>query len=547
MKSLKIVLTISILITSSLFSCKEHLVKLNDNPNGVKPELGHPNLVLSTVLVETGKLTVNYGFQDIAGVIQHTQKDGWGSGHNEYDWKQSNDWAGIYGILRNNKYVYERSVELGFELQQGVSLVMKCYLFGLIADLWGDAPYSQALMGDENLYPVYDSQEAIYTGILADLEKANTLLSKARNAYNSNINVPDVYFAGDPAKWRAFANSLALRYYMRISPRKADVAKAGIEKIVNDPTKYPIITTAANEVTMLYQGNNSSDSWPSNTAFNSDGSNYRRIKMASTLVEAMRKVNDPRLAVWANKVKTPIVVDATLPAKTDRITSGVRYVSPDVLVTKGVALEDVNQNKDYVGLPIALSGPAVYNLSPDAAQASNNPHVSWLHDMYKEKSGDLLRARLLPASEVLFILAEAAQKKWNVGDAKARYEAAVKASFDTWKISASATAYLAQTGVAYDGTLKQLIEQKWISGWTNSTEAWFDFRRTGYPELKVGQMSPRKVVPIRFYYNLDSRNLNKVNATAAIDRLEPTANSEVDGKNSAWSKPWVSQTTNKPW
>src|SRR5690606_30275167 len=137
------------------------------------------------------------------------QKDGWGGGHNEYDWNKSNDWSGIYGILRNNQYVYNRSVSLGYELQQGVSLVMKCYLFGLIAELWGDAPYTQALMGDQNLFPVYDTQEAIYSGILTDLETANTLLSKSKTAYNSNINLPDIYFAGEPSKWRAFANSLA--------------------------------------------------------------------------------------------------------------------------------------------------------------------------------------------------------------------------------------------------------------------------------------------------------------------------------------------------
>lgn len=547
MKAFKIILAFGFLFAGGLFSCQNGLEEMNQDPNGVNPGNAHPNLVLSTVLSETGRLMVNYGFQDIAGVIQHTQKDGWGGGHNQYEWNQSNSWSGIYDILKNNQFVYDRSVELGYEMQQGVALVMKCYLFGLITDFWGDAPYSQALKGAGDLTPVFDSQEAIYTGILADLEKANTLLSKAKSAYISNIDTPDVYFKGDHTKWRAFANSLALRYYMRLSVKKPEVAKAGIEKIVANASNYPIITSAANEVTMTFPGIGTGDSWPSNTALNSDGSNYRRLKMCSTLVEVMRTLKDPRLSVWANKVQIPLVVDSTLAPKTDKIENGKRYLSPDVLVSKNIKLSDINQNVDYVGLPPALTGPQVYNMSPDANQASKNPHVSWINDIYKEKSGDLLRARLLPASEVLFILAEAAQRGWAAGDAKTRYEAAIRASFDTWKLTSSATEYLAVPGVPYDSTLKQLITQKWISGWSTSTEAWFDYRRTGYPELKVGTQSPRKVLPVRFYYNLDSRNLNAANATSAIQKLEVTSNSEAEGNNSAWSKMWVLQGTGKPW
>lgn len=119
-------------------------------------------------------------------------------------------------------------------MHQGITLVMKSMLFGLITDLWGDAPYTAALKGADgtqaNTYPVFDSQEAIYTGILADLEKANTLLSKAAAEYKGLPGVADVYYQGNPTKWRKLANSLSLRYLLRISSKKPDVAKAGIEK-----------------------------------------------------------------------------------------------------------------------------------------------------------------------------------------------------------------------------------------------------------------------------------------------------------------------------
>ncbi len=534
------------LMALTLSSCKD-LTELNQNPNGINPETANPNLVLSTVLTESGKSFVNLGYQDMAGVMQHTQKDGWSGSHNTYEWGGSQSWAPYYDILRNNQYVYDRAVTLKWELHQGISLVMKSMMFGLIADLWGDAPYSAALKGAEggnaNTFPAYDTQEAIYTGILADLEKANTLLSKSAAEYTSSPGAADVYYQGNPTKWRKLANSLMLRYYMRISSKKADVAKAGIEKIMANAVLYPVITAIADDAAMPFAGNSNDDSWPANAVYDASASNYRRLKMAATFVNKLQELKDPRIAIWANKVQIPLVVDAALPKGTDRIENGKRYLAPDKVVGR-----DVNTNPDYVGLPTGMIGGASYNLSPTAEQAANNPHVSWLNDIYKQAKGPLLKSRLMSAAEVRFILAEAALKGWSVaGDAKTHYEAGIKASFDTWGTTAAYAAYVANAGVKYDGTLKQVIEQKWISSWTAAQEAWFDYRRTGFPELTVGPAAIRKVLPVRFYYMLDERNLNKVNTEAAMSKLETTTYTEADGKNSAWSKPWVLQGTGKPW
>jgi len=544
-RSIKI-FALGILLASALFSCKD-LTVLNQNPNGINPLTANPNLVMSTVLTETGKSFVNLGYQDMAGVMQHTQKDGWSGSHNSYEWGGSQSWASYYDILRNNQYVYDRSVSLNWEMHQGISLVVKSMMFGLIADLWGDAPYSAALKGADggtaNTFPVYDSQEAIYTGILADLEKANTLLSKNAVEYTSTPGTADVYYQGNPTKWRKLANSLMLRFYMRISSKKPDVAKAGIEKIMTNAVQYPIITAIVDDAAMPFAGNSNDDSWPANAVYDASASNYRRLKMAATFVNKLLDLKDPRIAVWANKVQIPLIVDANLPKGTDKIENGKRYLSPDK-----VAGKDVNTNPDYVGLPTGLIGGASYNLSPTAEQAANNPHVSWLNDIYKQAKGPLLKSRMMSAAEVRFILAEASLKGWSVtGDAKTHYEAGIKASMDTWGTTAAYASYMTQKSVAYDGTLKQIIEQKWISSWTAAQEAWFDYRRTGFPELTVGPSAIRKVLPVRFYYMLDERNLNKTNTEAAIFKLESTIHTEADGKNSAWSKPWVLQGGSKPW
>lgn len=535
------------LLFASLFLSCEDLTETNVNPNGIEPDKAHPNLLMSTVLTETGNAYVNLGYQDIAGVVQHTQKDAWSSGHNDYDWGRSQDWSGYYGILRNNQLMYDRAVTLELEFHQGVSLVMKSFVYGLITDLWGDAPYTTALQGENGelsgIKPAFTPQQTIYEGILADLETANTLLSKPEVEYTGIDGDVDMYFDGDPEAWRKFANSLALRYYMRISEKLPSVAQAGIEKIVNNPDQYPIITAPDESVTMGFPGASPGTSWPANTAFDPSESNYKRIKMGATLVESLQAKNDPRLAVWASKVQIPLVVDGTLPAGTDEIIDGVRYLSPDKV---GTALVDTDP--EYVGIPTSFSAlPSTYNMNPTPGQTSNNPHVSYLNEMYKQPSGDLLKARLLSAAEVHFILAEAALNGWNVGSAQAHYEMGVQSSLETWGVGDEFADYITEPGVAFDGTLEQIMEQKWIASWTAATEAWFDFRRTGLPALQAGPAANRPVLPVRFYYGQNELMLNADNATTAVNGLEVTGYSQADGNNSAWSKQWLLQGTGKPW
>jgi len=536
------------LATALLFSSCKDLDETNINPNGVEASEVNPNLIMPTVLTETAKLYNQLGYQDIAGVVQHTQKDAWFTSHNDYDWSGSQSWDSYYGILRNNQLLLNRAEATGLTFHQGVGLVMKCFVFGLIADLWGDAPYSQALLGDSDdpqyMTPAYDQQADIYHGILTDLETANQLLSGNASDYQGIDASADVYFNGNPDAWRRFANSLALRYYMRLSVKEPDYAKTGIAKIVNDAGQYPIITSADQDVTMAYLGTSSNNSWPSNTEIDdTGGSNFRRLKMCSTLIDELQALNDPRLAIWANKVQIPLVVDASLPTGSDYIENGKRYLSPDV-----VGSTKIDTDPDYVGMPPSYSSlPSSYNLNPTPGQTSYNPHVSFLNDIYQKASGALLKARLLSAAEVNFILAEAALNGWISSDAQNHYEAGVQASLDTWGVSSSYATYIQQANVRFNRTQEQIITQKWIASWTAATEAWFDYRRTGFPVLQAGPNALRSALPLRFYYMEAELSLNATHAQEALDRLKTTGYSQADGQNSAWSKFWLLQDTNKPY
>ena len=144
-------------------------------------------------------------------------------------------------------------------------------------------------------------------------------------------------------------------------------------------------------------------------------------------------------------------------------------------------------------------------------------------------------------AEVCFILSEAAQKGWSVGSQQDWYEKGVTASFDTWDVSGDASDYLAETGVAYDGSLEQVMEQKWIANWTNATEAHCDWRRTGFPALTLGPIATRDAMPLRAMYGNNEKNRNNTNYLNAIENLVETPYTAQDGKDSAWSKFWLLQ------
>jgi Starch-binding associating with outer membrane len=539
-----------VLLAFLTFSCK-NLAEININPNGVDPSTTSPNFLMPTVITATGSAVIGLGYGDLAGVMQHTQKDGWSGGHNHYDWSDQS-WAGYYGTLRNTEEMLKKSKASKLDFQTGVAMIFKAYNFGMIADLWGDAPFSQALKGEQGaefFKPAFDSQKDIYMGVIAMLDSANMLLSKNLSDYKEINSDQDVLYGGDVAKWRKLSNSLALRYLLRISSKEPAAAQAGIEKITGQPNNYPLILDAADDASYSFIGLSTGDSWPTATQFSSDLSNFTRIKMCATLLKKLENYSDPRIDVWAAKVKVPIVIDPGVADDYDQTIDGKRHISQkiaDDYQTKFGLPLDLNQQ--WVGYPPAWSTfEFLYNLNPSLAQGSANPHASQLNDMYTNASGPLLKVRLVSAAEVNFSLAEIALKSWNAGGtAESYYKKGIKASLTTWGVSGSYDNYIATDGVAFNGSLAQVMEQKWIASWTAAQEAWFDYNRTGLPVLISGPATKRPVIPVRFTYGNNEVLYNPTNSNAAISKLEATPYS-TDGQNSNWSKNWLQQGTNKPW
>ena len=545
----------------TIVSCDDGLVEINENPNGVESSVVDPNLLISSVMTGLATSTTSRGYSgDTGAASQFIQKDSWSN--NRYDWETGSIWNSNYGLLRTNKVAYERAVELGLPFHEGVTLVLKSMLFGNLTDYYGDIPYSNALLGAnfEDERPVYDSQETVYKGIIADLEAASSLLGAAN--YEGIVEDQDVFYGGDASKWQKLANSLALRYYMRLSEKLPAFAQAGVTSTLNKP----LISEIDDELVLSYIGGIDSQSWPSSGQFGS-ASDFYRVKPCTTLTDKLKELDDPRISIWFAPVVIPtkVVPAAEVPGGGDMAEEdGIRYINEETLDANDYAIYSqatyaadleagkklIDTSSVYVGLPVAVSAvdPYEYNLNSEGSRGGTNAYVSRMNEVFNQKDdgGNLLKARLFSYAELSFLKAEAAIRGWG-SDAEGNYLEGVKASLEVWGLGDTYSDYIMNAGVAFGGTLEQVMEQKWIANMFNGDEAYMDWRRTGLPNLSAGPFAREDVMPLRFIYPDDEINTNTANYTTAASSLEGTAYSTTDPNDSPYARPWIVQGVATPW
>ena len=547
----------------SATSCDNDLTEINQNPNGVDPSQGNPSFLLTQVMVNTALDVGSKGYSgELSAFVQYTQKDSWGN--NNYDWDGSG-WNTYYGNLRSAKLALQRSQELGYTLHEAIAQILMAQNFVSLADYYGDVPYTDAVQADEDvILPTYDSQEAVYKGAIADFVAAAASISNNMGNLEAFGASQDIFFEGDAEKWMKYANSMALRYYMRLSEKDPSYAQAGVTATL----AKPLISSVDEECALAYIGTSDATAQPSNSS-TGGASAFNRVKPCTTFTDRLRELDDPRANVWFAPVAIPIkvVAAADVPGgEDDVVVDGVRYINEETLADNGLKIYDKNTWKadrlaglslidtssTYVGIPVSYQGsePYTYNLNPNPVQGGGNVHVSLMNDQFKEASGEFLKARVMSYAEVCFLKAEAALKGWG-SDAEGNYNKGVQASLDTWGIGDEYADYIDNAEVAYNGTLAQVMEQKWIANFATASEAYLDWRRTGLPDLQTGPFALSSVIPVRFQYPDEERNINEANYNAALSSLETTSHTnDVPGKyenDTPWSKPWILQGVTKPW
>lgn len=373
-------------------------------------------------------------------------------------------WRDMYTtILQLNKTKLLANEE-GNTVLVAAATTFQAFMLHRATDLWKNVPWSNALQGEDGVQaPTYDSQEAIYTSLLTMLKDANVMFG----AGVGEVGIGDLLFNGDVSKWQKFCNSLRLRVAIRMSGVDPSTARENIEEILGNSALYPIMESNDDNAFMVWPGLLPyMEPWAEDQI--AEGRDDHG--MCETLIDILLEYNDPRLPVYAH------------PAASDG---------------------------EYRGLVTgAYDGSFVLD------------DISRIGARYRDDAAGF--SPLMRYSEVLFIIAEAAQNGWSTGGttAQAAYEAGVTASLvENGVDAADITTYLADANVSWNNTYTQIYMQKWICLFKQGHEAWAESRRTDVPQMAPAEnslYSGHNRPPFRFKYPTRESNLNSANLSANL-------------------------------
>ncbi len=503
-------------------SCKKDLTEANTNPDQITGSQVNPNLLLTTVQLQyTG--SANEGgsvwvakWGGVGMFIQHVASTNTGFYYGD---KYLNN---IFAMGQTFEDNYTGAVQPAVELMQltankaqyrnlhQMARIMKAMIFEQLTDLYGDIPYFQAGLGyyDRIYTPVYDKQQVIYADLLKEVSQATDSLSESADKPTGDI----LYSQGgfdQIAEWQMFGNSLLLRMAMRLTKVDPATAQKYVTQVVGK-------TMQSNNDNAIVQHVLSANSLTSNQdaaqIFSQDSTD---IRLSSTIVSNMKKMNDPRLPVVA-WIAYGLDGNGNFPGTTD------------------------NTSADQIGLP---SGYIIGGLNPkvnlDSVFQGSIPPEGL--GGYSRISDNLLSisapSLILTYAETEFLLADAAQR-WGVGgNAATHYSNGVLAAIT--QLSAYGSAATISTGDAniylnahpYNAAtgLSQINTQYWLCTLMDEYETWANWRRTsnaanpnGYPALTPtnypGNVS-NGTIPRRLTYPPSQKVTNLANYNSAVAGL----------------------------
>lgn len=444
-------------------------------------------------------------------------------------------WTSFYPkAIKNLTDAIHRSAEDGNRKNINAILrIYRVYMMSVITDIYGDAPYSEAGLGylKEIYNPKYDTQEDIYNDFFTELKDA----ASALNAANDRIT-GDVIYNGDVAKWIKLANSLRLRYAMRIS----DVAPEKARKEFEDAlaSEGGVLTSGSDDALIKYMdisfsfGQDSYTDYRGNALsqllFGNDPANNPSY-LCSTFFNQLYNTKDPRTFMIARFYYDGLMSQTSPDNRIDLT---------DEITGKGIAMNPCQ--------PGAFSydpWPQGYDSDMMKEIAKTNPSVetTMARETEPKLANNFLRGDnpgvVMTCAEVNLLLAEASLKKWNTGGTvEGFYSKGVRAAMDFLadnygydRISDNDfNAYIADNGIGHtEQQAKAAINtQAWILHFTNPAECWANVRRSGYPRLKspaeygFGQyLTGGKDIPVRLCYPTLESSYNKPGYDEALKRM----------------------------
>ena len=528
-------------------SCSdEYMENMNTDPS--KAATIDPNAQLTTAQLQTyGDLSMmeiyrNYHYAFTQQLMGCWNTTNYGGRHTLDNNEMSRIWTSFYTqSLKNIIDAQYRTAEDAEKVNiNSVLRIYRVYLMSIITDTYGDAPFSEAGLGflEGKFNPKYDKQEDIYNAFFLELEDAVNKIDPTKDKVTG-----DLIYAGDVTKWQQLANSLRLRFAMRISnvnPTKAQTefenALAANGGVITDASsdaliKYMTIAFSfGQEAYSDYRGNSLSQ-----LLFGNDPANNPSY-LCSTFFNQLYNSGDPR-TFKISRCYYDGLMSATSPDNRVDITQE--------MIEKGIAFSPRDPGA-YSWEP----WPTGYDSHICAELAVNNPSVTatMAREVEPKLANNFLKSDnpgvVMTSAEVKFLMAEATVKKWNVGSVSAEdlYKQGVRAAMDfltdnygcTATTDAEFDAFIQDKG-AFGHTDNQKLEaintQAWILHFTNPAECWANVRRSGYPKLKspaeygFGQyLTGGTEIPVRLCYPVLESSYNKENYHEAIERMGGTDN-----------------------
>ena len=431
-----------------LSGCKKFL-DINQNPNN--PNVVEPNLLLPITQAGISQVIGN-SLQVYGGMWSQF----WTQGPSANQYKSidlyapvntdsDRPWSNLYSKALINSQLIIDNKGSNLEFVKGMAYLMKAYSFQVATDAFGDIPLAEALDKD-NARPKYATQELVYDSVFKWIDKGVALFAATGS---NNPGAQDLFFQGDIAKWKAFANTLKLKAYLRISKVNSAKASAGITALyATNPTFL------TQDVSLKYTSVGGNDNPLYNEIVALQGA--QNLVASSTVVNQFIANGDQRRFKFF-----------VLRSKQTEITS----------IPQGSYNANVGK---LVSLPSGLVGA--------------NPSSS--------SNAALAPVKIFSSSESYFLQAEAAARGWGNGDITSLFTKGITESFTATGIT-DATVVANYLATAKDGPLalaaagsteakvKAIITQKYYAmcGF-QGFEAWTEYRRTGYPDFLTLSAAP---------------------------------------------------------
>ena len=471
----------------------------------------------------------------------------YGGQHRMDDIEMGRPWNNLYpGAIRNITDGIEQIKDDSAKVNLQAALrIFRVYIGGLLTDYYGDVPFSEAGLGliSDNSNPVYDKQEDLYTFFFKELKDAASLFDVSAEAISS-----DPIFGGDIDAWRTFANSLRLRYAMRISDVDPTMAQQEVTAALTDGVMRSAADNACvKHMNVSYSfGQESYKDFRGNALskyfYGNDPANNPSY-VCQTFWKQLYENNDPRTTRICRFYIDDFMSLSSADGRIDMTDAliATQQANPATALIYEIAPGEFSWDNwpSYTDIPGSELANQIAEVQ--AAHPSYNPgnNPRW---MMPKLANNFLRSDnpgvLMTYAEVCFLRAEAAILGWSSDNAKDAYETGIRESMNFLNeyygcdaiTDGEYATYIAQPDIAFGASAaqqkNQINTQAWILHFHNPAEAWANVRRSDYPKLNAPNTKNPLIngteIPVRLCYPQKEETYNNDAYQEAISRVAGT-------------------------